>query len=332
MFSFILRRLVLMIPLLVVVSIIAFIVIQLPPGDYLTTYIRQLEAMGRTFNQAEIDNLRMQYGLDQPVYVQYFYWMRSVFNGTFGRSFTWQLPVNEVLRTRLPMTIALSFASLLVVWALAIPIAIISATRHNTWFDYLFTFIGFIGLATPDFLTALVLGWLLYLISGTMITGLFSQEYVEAPWSITRFVDLLRHVWFPILIVGIGGTASLIRTVRATLLDELSRPYVVTARAKGLTETRLLLKYPIRIAMNPVFSTIGWLLPGLINGGVIVGIVLNLQTIGPVLLLATLNQDMYLAGSIVLILSVLTVIGTFISDILLAWLDPRIRFGASGGG
>ncbi len=332
MFSFILRRLVLMIPLLVVVSIIAFVIIQLPPGDYLTTYIRQLEAMGRNFNEAQIQNLKMQYGLDRPMYTQYLLWMRSVFNGTFGRSFTWEMPVSEVLRTRLPMTIAISLASLLVVWALAIPIAIVSATRHNTWFDYLFTFLGFIGLATPDFLTALVLGWLLYKVSGTMITGLYSQEYIEAPWSLARFADLLRHVWFPILVVGIGGTASLIRTVRATLLDELSRPYVVTARAKGLAETRLLIKYPIRIAMNPVVSTIGWLLPGLINGGVIVGIVLNLQTIGPVLLGATLAQDMYLAGSIVLILSVLMVIGSFISDILLAWLDPRIRFGASGGG
>ncbi len=332
MFSFILRRLVLMIPLLVVVSIIAFVIIQLPPGDYLTTYIRQLEAMGRNFNEAQIQNLKMQYGLDRPMYTQYLLWMRSVFNGTFGRSFTWEMPVSEVLRTRLPMTIAISLASLLVVWALAIPIAIVSATRHNTWFDYLFTFLGFIGLATPDFLTALVLGWLLYKVSGTMITGLYSQEYIEAPWSLARFADLLRHVWFPILVVGIGGTASLIRTVRATLLDELSRPYVVTARAKGLAETRLLIKYPIRIAMNPVVSTIGWLLPGLINGGVIVGIVLNLQTIGPVLLGATLAQDMYLAGSIVLILSVLMVIGSFISDILLAWLDPRIRFGAGGGG
>lgn len=332
MFSFFLRRLVLMIPLLVLISIISFVVIQLPPGDYLTTYIHQLEAMGRQFNEAEILALKAQYGLDQPMYVQYLYWMRSVFNGSFGRSFTWERSVAEVLKLRLPMTIALSLSSLLVVWALAIPIAIISATKHNTWFDYLFTFIGFIGLATPDFLTALVLGWVLYKMSGTMITGLFSQEYVEAPWSLAKFTDMLRHVWFPILVIGFGGTASLIRTLRATLLDELSKPYVVTARAKGLSETRLLFKYPIRIAMNPVFSTIGWLLPGLINGGVIVGIVLNLQTIGPVLLNATLNQDMYLAGSIVLILSTLTVIGTFISDILLAWLDPRIRYGASSGG
>jgi peptide/nickel transport system permease protein len=332
MLSFIFRRLVLMIPLLFVVTIISFIIIQLPPGDFLTTYIARLEAMGRTFNEAEIQSLKQQYGLDQPMYVQYLYWMRSVFNGTFGRSFTWQQPVSEVLRSRLPMTIVVSFASILVVWIIAIPIAIISATRHNTLFDYFFTFLGFIGLAMPSFLLALVMGWLLYLATGTMITGLYSQEFVDAPWSLAKLADLLKHVWFPILVVGIGGTASLIRVVRGTLLDELSRPYVITARAKGLTETRVLFKYPIRIAMNPVFSTIGWLLPDLINGGVIVGIVLNLQMIGPVLLNATINQDMYLAGSIMLIFSVLVVIGSFISDILLAWLDPRIRFGASGGG
>ena len=329
MLSFILRRLVLMVPLLFLVSIISFMVIQLPPGDYLATYIAQLEAMGRTFDEAEIQNLKRQYGLDRPMYVQYFKWMQTVFKGTFGRSFMWEMTVAEVLSTRLPMTIAISFFSLLVVWAFSIPIAILSATRHNSLTDYFFTFIGFIGLASPSFLLALVMGWLLYKVSGTMITGLYSQEYVNEPWSMAKFLNLLSNVWFPILIIGIGGTASLIRTLRATLLDELRKPYVVTARAKGLAETRLLLKYPIRIAMNPVFSTIGWLLPGLISGGVIVGIVLNLQTIGPVLLRATLSQDMYLAGSIVLILSTLTVIGTFISDILLAWLDPRIRYGGS---
>jgi peptide/nickel transport system permease protein len=328
MLSFIIRRLVLMVPMMFVISIIAFVVIQLPPGDYLSTYITRLEAMGRKFDEAEIQNLKRMYGLDQPMYVQYLKWMRTVFQGTFGRSFVWEMTVADVLATRLPMTVIISFASLVVVWVLAIPIAIVSATQHNTFIDYFFTFIGFIGLASPSFLLALVLGWLLYQISGTMITGLYSQEYVNAPWSMAKFFNLLSHVWFPILIIGIGGTASLIRTLRATLLDELRRPYVTTGRAKGLSERRLLMKYPIRIAMNPVFSTIGWLLPGLINGGVIVGIVLNLQTIGPVLLQANLAQDMYLAGSIVLILSVLTVIGTFISDILLAWLDPRIRYGA----
>jgi peptide/nickel transport system permease protein len=277
MLSFIIRRLVLMIPMLLVISIISFIVIQLPPG----------------------------------------------------RSFVWEMTVAEVLSTRLPMTILISLASLVVVWVLAIPIAIVSATKHNTLIDYFFTFVGFIGLAVPPFLLALVMGWFLYQVSGTMITGLYSQEFVNEPWSAAKFLNLLSRIWFPILIIGIGGTASLIRTLRATLLDELKKPYVTTGRAKGLAETRLLVKYPIRIAMNPVFSTIGWLLPGLINGGVIVGIVLNLQTIGPVLLQANLSQDMYLAGSIVLILSTLTVIGTFISDILLAWLDPRIRYGGN---
>ncbi len=326
MFTFIVRRLFLMIPMLAVLSIVSFLIIQLPPGDYLSTYVRRLEAMGRKFDQAEIENLKRQYGLDQPMYVQYLRWMQSVFKGTFGRSFVYEMTVAEVLSIRLPMTLAISFASLVVVWALAIPIAIVSATRHNTLVDHFFTFLGFIGLASPSFLLALVLGYLLYLVSGTMITGLYSQEYVNAPWSVAKFMNLLSNVWFPVIIIGISGTAGLIRTLRATLLDELQKPYVTTARAKGLSETRLLLKYPIRIAMNPVFSTIGWVLPGLINGGVIVGIVLNLQTIGPVLMRATLSQDMYLAGSIVLILSALTIVGTFISDILLAWLDPRIRF------
>ena len=329
MLVFILRRLVLMVPMLFILSIISFTIIQLPPGDFLSTYIQRLEASGQTFNQTEIDGLKRMYGLDQPVYIQYLKWMGTVFNGTFGRSFIYEQTVSEVLSTRLPMTIILSFSSLIVVWALAIPIAIISATQHNTLVDYFFTFLGFIGLASPSFLLALVLGYLLYLVSGTMITGLYSQEYVNAPQSMAKFVNLLSNVWFPVIIIGIGGTAGLIRTLRATLLDELRKPYVTTGRAKGLSETRVLLKYPIRIAMNPVFSTIGWILPGLINGGVIVGIVLNLQTIGPVLMRATLSQDMYLAGSIVLILSALTIVGTFISDILLAWLDPRIRFGRS---
>jgi peptide/nickel transport system permease protein len=317
-----------MVPMLLLISIISFIIIQLPPGDYLSTYITRLEAMGRKFDEAEIQSLKRQYGLDQPMIVQYLKWMGTVFDGTFGRSFVWEMTVAEVLSTRLPMTITISFLSLLVVWAIAIPVAIISATRHNAWVDYFFTLLGFLGLAAPPFLLALVAGWLLYLVSGTMITGLYSQEFVDAPWSLAKLGNLLSRIWFPILIIGVSGTAGLIRTLRATLLDELGKPYVTTARAKGLSETRLLAKYPIRIAMNPVFSTIGWVLPGLINGGVTVGIVLNLQTIGPVLMRANLSQDMYLAGSIVLILSTLTVIGTFISDILLAWLDPRIRYGA----
>ena len=330
MLEFVLRRFTLMIPLLFIVSIVTFVLIQLPPGDYLSTYINQLEASGTQISEAEIQNLKRMYGLDQPMYVQYFKWMRSVFQGKFGWSFQWEKPVSEVIMERLPMTLLISFASLFVVWFLAIPIAIASATNQYSFFDYFSTFMGFIGLAMPTFLLALAMGWVLYKTTGLTITGLFSRQYVDAPWSFAKVKDLLSNIWFPILIVGLSGTAGLIRTLRATLLDELRRPYVTTARAKGLTERRLLFKYPIRIAMNPVFSTIGWLLPGLINGGVIVGIVLNLKMIGPVLLQATLNQDMYLAGSILLILSVLTIIGTFASDILLAWLDPRIRYGAGG--
>jgi peptide/nickel transport system permease protein len=331
MVSFIARRLVIMIPMLVLLSIVSFIIIQLPPGDYLTTYINARQAAGEVFNEAEIERLKAQYGLDQSVYVQYWKWISNiVLRGNFGRSFFWGRQVNELLTERLPMTLFVSFASLLVVYVLAIPIAIVSAIYKYSWFDVLATTFGFIGLATPSFLMVLVLSWVFYLFTGSMVTSLFSLEYRDAAWSVARFLDLLKNVWLPIVIIGLGGTAGLIRTLRATLLDELSRPYVVTARSKGLTETRLLMKYPVRIAMNPVFSTIGWLLPGLINGGVIVGIVLNLQMIGPVLMQATLSQDMYLAGSIVLILGVLTVFGTLISDILLAWLDPRIRYGAKG--
>jgi len=322
------RRLVILVPMFFMISIVTFFLIQLPPGDYLSTYILQLEASGTRLSAAEIENLSRMYGLDQPVYIQYLKWMKSVFQLNFGWSFQWQKPVIELIMERLPMTLLISVSSLLVVWILAIPIAIASATNQYSLFDYVFTFMGFVGLAMPAFLLALAMGWVLYLTTGLTITGLFSANYVNAPWSMAKVLDLLSNIWFPILIVGLSGTAGLIRTLRATLLDELRKPYVTTARAKGLAETRLLIKYPIRIAMNPIFSTIGWLLPELINGGVIVGIVLNLQTIGPVLLRATLNQDMYLAGSILLILGVLTMIGTFISDILLAWLDPRIRYEA----
>jgi len=328
MISFIARRLMIMIPLLIMLSIVSFIVIQLPPGDYLTTYIQALEAGGQQVREDEIARLRAQYGLDKPIYAQYFVWMRGVFRGDFGRSFYWQKPVIEVVMERLPITLVMSFASLLVVYIIAIPIAILSAVYQYSIFDYVATFFGFLGLAVPAFLLAMVVSWVAYLVTGKMVTSLFSLEFRDAPWSWARVIDLFKNVWLPIIIIGVAGTAGLIRTLRATLLDELRRAYVTTARAKGLSEARLLLKYPVRIAMNPVFSTVGWILPGLINGGVLVGIVLNLQIIGPVLMQATLSQDMYLTGSIVLILSTLTVVGSLISDILLAWLDPRIRYGA----
>jgi peptide/nickel transport system permease protein len=331
MIRFIARRLFIMVPLLFLISLISFIVIQLPPGDYLTTYISRLRDSGVELNDAEIKSLVSQYGLDRPFYVQYFRWMTSIIlRGKLGWSFQWNKSVNEVLSERLPMTVAISLASLIFVWVTAVPIAVFSATRQYSFFDYFFSFLGFVGLATPSFLLALVLMWIVYDKTGLAITGLFSREFASAPWSWGRLIDLMRNVWLPILIVGTAGTAGLIRVLRATLLDELGKHYVITARAKGVSESRLLFKYPIRIAMNPVFSTIGWLLPSLISGAVIVSIVLNLQTVGPVLLRATLAQDMYLAGSIVLILSVLTVIGTFVSDLLLAWLDPRIRYEEKG--
>ena len=318
-----------MVPLLLLISVITFAVIQLPPGDYLTTYIAALRESGAELDDAEVENLTAQFGLDKPIYVQYIRWMAGiVFQGDLGWSFQWEKRVNEVIAERLPTTLAISISSLFFVWLLAIPIAVVSATNQYTWFDYLFTLIGFIGLSMPQFLVALVASWVIYDVTGWAITGLFSLEYVDAPWSWAKLLDLLKNVWLPVIIIGLAGTAGLIRVIRGTLLDELRKQYVVTARAKGVSERNLLFKYPIRIAMNPVFSTLGWLLPSLISGQVIVGIVLNLQTIGPVLLRATLAQDMFLAGAIVLILGVLTVIGTLVSDICLAWLDPRIRMGA----
>lgn len=321
-----------MVPLLLLISVLTFAVIQLPPGDYLTTYIAALRESGAELDDAEVANLTAQFGLDKPIHVQYFRWITGiVLQGDLGWSFQWEKRVNEVIAERLPTTLAISISSLFFVWLLAIPIAVVSATNQYTWFDYLFTLIGFIGLSMPQFLVALVTSWVIYDFTGWAITGLFSLEYVDAPWSWAKLLDLLKNVWLPVIIIGLAGTAGLIRVLRGTLLDELRKQYVVTARAKGVSERHLLFKYPIRIAMNPVFSTIGWLLPSLISGQVIVGIVLNLQTIGPVLLRATLAQDMFLAGAIVLILGSLTVIGTLISDICLAWLDPRIRMGAADG-
>ncbi len=328
--AFILRRLVIMVPLLILISVISFVVIQLPPGDYLTTYINALRSSGVEVTEGEIKSLTIQFGLDRPFHEQYFRWIGGiVLRGNLGWSFLWQKPVNEVLGERLPITVALSLASLVIVWMTSIPIAIVSATRQYSFVDYFFSFLGFIGLATPAFLIALVMMWGVYALTGMAITSLFSPQFADAPWSLAKIGNLLSNAWLPVVIVAASGTAGLIRVLRATLLDELRKQYVVTARAKGVAEGRLLMKYPIRIAMNPIFSTIGWLLPSLISGQVIVGIVLNLQTVGPILLKATLAQDMFLAGSIVLILSVLTVIGTFLSDLLLAWLDPRIRYGAA---
>jgi peptide/nickel transport system permease protein len=326
MIRYILRRVLLLIPTLIVVSIISFTLIQLPPGDYLTAYIMTLEASGEQVDEAVIAALTQQYGLGQPIYVQYGKWVLGMFRGHFGQSLEWQQPVKDLIGERLLLTVLLSLSSLIFIWIVAFPVGIYSAIRQYSIGDYIFTFISFMGLGIPSFLLALVILWLAYSKLGLSVGGLFSNAYVDAPWSMSRVVDLLKHLWIPMVVLGMGGTAGLIRTMRANLLDEVHKPYVVTARAKGLSERQLIAKYPVRVALNPFVSTLGWTLPALVSGSTIVSVVLSLPTIGPLLLRALMSQDMYLAGTIVLLLSVLTVIGTLISDVLLAWLDPRIRY------
>jgi peptide/nickel transport system permease protein len=309
-----------------VVSIVSFIIIQLPPGDFATSYISALSASGATVNQEALESLRTTYGLDQPPLVQYAKWMEGILTrGDFGISFSYKLPVSAIVWDRVWLTAGISFLCVLVTWLIAFPIGIYSAVRQYSVGDYFFTFIGFIGVSVPSFLVALVAMYIAFRHFGVTITGLFSSQYVNAPWSWEKFLDLLAHLWLPILILALEGTAGLIRTMRANLLDELRKPYVITARAKGLPEWRLLIKYPVRVALNPFVSTLGWLLPGLVSGSIIISVVMSLPTTGPLLLSSLLSQDMYLAGTIIMLLSVLTIIGTLISDLLLAWLDPRIR-------
>ena len=327
MLAYIFQRLLIMIPTLIAISIISFIIIELPPGDFLTTYVAQLSVSGEAVDQAELDSLKTRFGLDKPVYEQYFLWAWNFLHGDFGHSFEWNKPVSTLVAERLPLTIIISACTILFTWIVSVPIGIYSAVRQYSWVDYLLTIIGFIGLATPNFLFALVLLWVSYSYLGMSIGGLFSPQFAEAPWSVAKFIDMLQHLWIPVVIVGTGHCAKFIRIIRGNLLDELRKPYVTTARAKGLSETKLILKYPVRVAINPLVSTIGWTLPELISGIAITAVVLNLPTSGPLLLSALMSQDMHLAGSFLMLLSMLTVVGTLLSDILLAWLDPRIRFG-----
>lgn len=327
MFQFILRRVLYLIPTLIAISLVMFVIIQLPPGDYLTTLTAAMASQGENVDQAALVALKERYGLGQPVYVQYWKWISGILlQGDFGRSFAWNMPVSDLIWERLALTMVLSIASLLFVWIVAFPVGVYSAVRQYSVGDYVATLLGFIGVAVPNFLLALVLMYIAFKYFNQSVGGLFSPEYQEAPWNWDKVLDLLSHLWIPIIIVGTEGTAGLIRIMRANLLDELRKPYVVTARAKGLPEWKLLLKYPVRIALNPFISTVGWVLPGLVSGSAIVSIVLSLPTTGPILLRALLSQDMYLAGSFLLMLSVLTVVGTLLSDLLLAWLDPRIRY------
>jgi peptide/nickel transport system permease protein len=331
MLTYIGRRLLQLIPLLAAISMVVFLIIQMPPGDFLTTYVDQLKLSGTDVAESTIIHLTAQYGLNEPIYVQYWIWIKNmILHGDMGTSFQWNLPVSQVIGERLALTMVISVISLVLVWVIAIPVGIYSATHQYSIGDYAFSFLGFIGMAVPGFLIALILVYVVFDKTGIAITGLFSPEFQDAPWSLAKVLNMLPRLAIPVILVGLSGTASLIRVMRGMLLDELSKQYVITARAKGVGETKLLFKYPVRMAINPLVSTIGWTLPALISGEAIVGIVLNLPTTGPVLLKALMVQDMYLAGSFLLILSVLTVIGTLLSDILLAALDPRIRFGGAG--
>ncbi len=326
MLRYIAKRLVFAIPTLFAVSIIAFAIIQLPPGDYLTTLMADWAAQGGAVEAGTLAAMRERYGLDQPMYVQYYKWMAGIIlHGDFGISFELGKPVTELIWSRLGFSLLLSLLTLCFVWAVAIPIGILSAVRQYSIQDYVATFMAFFFLAVPDFLMALSAMYLMSAWFGQSVGGLFSPEYADAAWSFGKLVDFAKHVWLPVIVIGLGSLAALVRIMRANLLDELSKPYVTTARAKGMSEFELLMRYPVRLALNPLISTLGWILPAVISGEIIVSVVMSLPTTGPLLLRALLAQDMYLAGSLILLISVLTIIGTLISDLLLALTDPRIR-------
>lgn len=325
MITFLVRRLVLGVFTIWLISILSFVIIQLPPGDFVDAYVASLAASGSSVSAEEADALRQLYGLGQPVYVQYGKWISRVVTGNFGESMEWRRPVTEVIGDRLWLTLLLSLAALMLTWSLALPIGIYSAVRQYSIADYIFTLIGFIGIAVPNFLLALIIMYFTFVYFDVSVGGLFSAEFATAPWSWAKVGDLMEHLPLPAVILALGGTAQLIRIMRANLLDELRRPYVVTARAKGLSEFRTVMKYPVRAALNPFASNIAYLFPYLVSGSVIISIVLGLPTVGPLLVKALLAKDMFLAGSIVLMLGVLTVVGTFISDLVLMWVDPRLR-------
>lgn len=325
MLVFILKRLMILPLLMFVFSVVSFILIQAPPGDFVTSYVAELAASGSSVDQIQIDALRELYGLDQPAYAQYYKWVSRMLHGDLGISLDFQKPISELIGQRLLLTVILGLATLLFTFAIALPIGILSATRQYSFLDYFFTVFNYVGVATPTFMTALILMWLAFSKFGITITGLFSPEFADQSWSWARLADLGKHIWLPMVILGLDGTARLARILRANLLDELNKPYMEMARAKGMPEWRLVLKYPVRLALNPLVSSLGWYLPLIFSGSLIVATVLNLPTIGPLLLRSLISQDMFLAGTIVLTYFGLAVIGTLLSDILLAWLDPRIR-------
>jgi peptide/nickel transport system permease protein len=317
-----------MIPTLFAISIITFVIIQLPPGDYLSTYIAELQSQGENVDIAKIEALRAQYGLDKSMVEQYCFWVLGLLQGDLGFSFEYQLPVSEVVGDRLLLTLVLNFTTIIFIWLVSFPIGIYSATNQYSWGDYGLTFVGFIGLATPNFLLALILLYFANVWFGTSIGGLMDPIYIDQPWSTAKFLSILEHLWVPVVVIGTSGTASMIRRLRANMLDELQKQYVITARAKGLHPLKALIKYPLRTSLNPFIADIGNMLPQIISGSAIVSMVLSLPTTGPMLISALQSQDMYLAGSFLIFLALLTVVGMFLSDLALAWLDPRIRLGA----
>ena len=330
MFGYIIHRLLVMIPTLIVISALVFIIIQLPPGDYFTTYMNELQSRGEAVDAEKLAFIKEQYGFGKPMWEQYLVWVFGLLQGDLGYSFEFSRPVSEVVGDRLALSFIVSFATIIFTWIIAFPIGVYSAVRQYSFGDYSLTFLGFLGLATPNFLLALVLQWLAYSYFGTSIGGLMDPEYIDQPWSMDKFLSVMEHLWIPVIVIGTSGTAGMIRRLRANLLDELHKQYVTTARAKGLPPGRALVKYPLRMALNPFIADIGNLLPEVISGAAIVSIVLSLPTTGPMLLNALQSQDMYLAGSFLMFLATLTVIGTLLSDLALAILDPRIRIGGGG--
>ena len=326
MIGYIAQRLIYAVVTFLFLSVVVFIIIQLPPGDFLTSYVARLEQEGSIIDEAEIEALKRDYGLEATPIEQYFRWFGRFVQGEMGRSFEWNQPVERLLKERLPYTILLSLITLFFTYVVAVPIGIYVATNQYGITDYLFSVLGFAGLATPNFMLALILMFLFFKYFGLSVGGLFSSEYALAPWSLGKVWDLFTHLWVPIIVIGTAGTAGIIRVMRGTLLDELNKQYVITARAKGVAEGKLLFRYPVRMAINPIVSTVGWQLPRIVSGETIVAIVLSLPTTGPLLFKALISQDMFLAGSIVMFLGILTLIGTFLSDILLIVVDPRIRF------
>ncbi len=326
MLTYLLRRLLFAIPLLFLIAVVSFIIIELPPGDYLTVYVMNLKQSGEAIDEAALQVLRTRYGLDKPLLLRFFIWFRGVLKGDFGYSFMWEKPVSQLIGPRLWYTVLISVLATAFAWVFGFLIGVYSGIHQYSIGDYAFTVLGYIGLATPNFLLALILLWAVYVTFGVSLGGLFSPEYANAPWSWAKFVDLLKHIWLPVIVIGTGSMAGLIRILRANLLDEIEKPYVIAAKARGLPSKELYWKYPLRVAVIPFASTAGWVLPEIVSGAVVTGIVLNLPTVGVILVDALKSQDMYLAGSLVMFLSIFTIIGTVISDILLAWLDPRIRF------